>query len=306
MGKKKEHFFGIDIGGTNVKIGLVNQSGELLNKVKHRTHEVRERGDFVKAFIPILKQQFDQYPEVKKVGIGVPGTVTKDRTSTIELPNVPELDGVNLMAPLQQAFPDVVFHLENDANAAALGEYYFAPAKTPECFIFITMGTGIGGAAIIDGKIFKGGDGNGMEVGHIISSYGHSVEDEIGKKGIIKITKKYIKKGKFKTRLKKHKNLNSKEIVAAVHEGDPLAIEVFHKVGKILGEALVSVIRILDIKDVYIGGGVSDTFTYLEESMHATLDKHLTPYYTENINIRMAELGNNAGIVGAASLCFID
>ncbi len=300
-----EQFIGIDVGGTNVKFGLVNSDGELLYKEKFKTKKVSE-GNFVENFSDILKDQLKRNPSVSKVGIGVPGTVSKDRLTTLELPNIPALEKVPFIRLLKERFSDVVFHVENDANAAALGEYYFSKGAMPDNFIFITLGTGVGGAAVIDGQIFKGGDGNGMEIGHIMSSNGKTIEDNIGKKGILGMALTTLEGYEGKSVLSEMNKLDPKKVVKAAHKSDYLALEIFKDVGRYLGEAIVSAVRLLDVKTIMIGGGVSETFEYVKESMNETIRKYLTPYYINKLDIRLATLGNNAGIIGAASLCFIE
>jgi glucokinase len=114
-----------------------------------------------------------------------PGSRRRDRTTLIEITAIPEIDGIAIVPDLKARFPDHDFYLENDANAAALGEYYFGEDKLPEDYIFVTLGTGIGGAAIIDKKVFKGGGGNAMEPGHVPSKNGKVLERNIGKKELL-------------------------------------------------------------------------------------------------------------------------
>ncbi|MBX2841954.1 MAG: ROK family protein [Flammeovirgaceae bacterium] len=301
-----EKFLGIDIGGTNVKFGLVESSGNLIYKKKYPTAEVGEDDKFIKNFKKILTKQLEKNPSIKKVGIGVPGTLSKDRLWTLELPNIPGLEKKRFLGELKDHFSNITFHVENDANAAALGEYYFAENKVPDNFIFITLGTGVGGAAVIDGQIFKGGDGNGMEIGHIVSSNGKTIEENIGKKGILGMALTTLEGYEGKSVLSEMGVLNPKKVVKAAHGQDVLALEIFADVGKYLGESIVSAIRLLDVKTVLIGGGVSDTFEYVRHSMYDSINHYLTPYYTDKLDIRLATLGNEAGIIGAASLCFID
>jgi len=301
-----EKFLGIDVGGTNVKFGVVKADGELLTKVKYPTKELRREGHFVQHFLEAVEEQLNEHSDIEKIGIGVPGMLSRDRKVTLEMANIPALNGVRLYDKLKAAFPKKIFHLENDANAAALGEYYFGTRALPETYLFITLGTGVGSAAIINKQIFHGGDGNAMEAGHIIAGNGRTVEENIGKAGILEMALKGIESYGGKTALASIENLDAKKVVKAAKKGDKLAQEIFKEVGSVLGECLVSLTRLLDIKTVLIGGGVAQTFPLIKESMHASLAKHLTPYYTKQIDVELATLGNEAGIIGAASLCFID
>lgn len=302
-----ELFLGIDIGGTNVKMGLVDKSGNITHGNKVATLSLRKSGDFLAALLDTIGDKLLQHEQVNKIGIGVPGMLNKSRDITLELPAIPELNQVNLLAALKQRFPVKKFKLENDANAAALGELYFAKNGfiTPDDFIFITMGTGIGGAAIIDRQIFVGGNGNGMEIGHITSRNGKTLEENIGKQGIISLAHTFIQNFEGKTILSEV-GLSTSDIVSAAKKDDHLAKEILKKVGEILGEALVTSMRILDIREVIVGGGLSSSFNLIIGPLTEVLQNYLTPYYTSKIHIRRASLANNAGIIGAASLCFID
>ena len=299
-----QKFLGIDVGGTNVKCGIVTAQGEILHQVKYPTSELRESPSFVKSFIKIVGALLKEFPEVQYVGIGLPGTLNKERTHTVELPNIPEFSSVNLRGELESAFPNHSFTLENDADAAALGEYHFSNEAMPEDFIFVTLGTGVGGAAIIDRKIFKGGDGNAMEVGHMLSEGGKRLEVLIGKQGMYNMAKEGLERHKEKSRLYKEPLINTRLLIETAKQGDPLSLEVFDKMGYLLGAALVGMIRILDIKNIYVGGGISNSFDFMYSKMLETLQNNLTPYYVKDLNLKKASLGNEAGLLGAASLCF--
>lgn len=299
-----QKFLGIDVGGTNIKCGIVTAGGEVINQEKFSTAELRESPNFVHSFLRLVKNLLHKFPDVRYVGIGIPGTLNKDRTRTIELPNIPEFNDVNIHEQLAKAFPDHVFSLENDANAAALGQYHFSSVKMPENFIFVTLGTGVGGAAIVDRHIFKGGDGNGMEIGHIMSEGGKRLEELIGKNGIYVMANEGLKRYKSESKLFGQDRISMRLMIESAIAGDELALEVFSRVGHLLGEALVSTIRILDIKNIFVGGGISASYDFVQSSMVKTLHNNLTPYYTEPLNIKKASLGNEAGLLGAASLCF--
>lgn len=299
-----EKFLGIDIGGTNVKFGLVDSEGNISKHHKVPTVELRKHGEFIAHFIDYLQQKLPDYQPVQKIGIGVPGTLNKARTTTLEIPAIPELDGKDFKTALEESFPDYDFALENDANAAALGEYYFSKDNTtPDNYIFVTMGTGIGGAAILDGEIFKGGDGNSMEIGHMFSN-NNTLEKQIGRIGILNLAESLLADYPD-TSLVTTPQMSIHELVAAAGRNDELSCRVFQRIGSIMGEALVSVIRILDVKTVIIGGGISASFDYIMPGFHKALSKYLTSYYLDNLQVKRAALQNESGIVGAAALCFV-
>lgn len=298
-------FLGIDIGGTNMKFGIVNKQGEILKKVKHLTNSFRESGDFIENFIDKVQMQLEENPTIKKVGIASPGHISYDRKTVVASGNLPELVNKPFIEKLEARFPNHEFALDNDANAAALGEFYFSKRKNaPEDYIFLTLGTGLGSAAVLKGEIFKGGDGNAMEAAFVMTSKGKFAEDCLGKKAIVSRAKGLYKKGSLATCLNDETILDSKAIVKAAQKGDKLATRVFEKIGKYLGEAIVSTVHILDIKTIYIGGGVSKIFHILEGSMQKVIEERFSHYYADKMTIELATLGNDAGIIGAAALVF--
>lgn len=293
---------GVDIGGTNTKFGLVTSKGELLEKKKYPTAGLIEKGSFIKGFIEALENELKKH-DVNLVGIGIPGLISKDRRSTIKASNIPGLDGLKIIDILEKEFPKVKFRLENDANCAILGEFHFSKETLPKSFAMITLGTGIGGAAIIDGKLFPGGNGNGVEIGHMISTPGLIYEDFLGKNAIVAALEKKLNGKKSKSKLSGLAKITSKDVTKAALKGDEVAIKVYKKFGKTLGDCIVSTIRILDVDTVVLGGGVAQTFNILQKPIYKKINKHLTgEYYNGKVKIKLATLENEAGILGAASL----
>ena len=298
-------YLGIDVGGTNVKMGLVEaDSGKISNFYSHDTMSWRQSGHFIERFGDAVALQLLANRDVRKVGIGLPGMLNPDRTVPLEITAIPEIDGLPMVDMLTKRFSGVQFFLANDANAAALGEYYFAEEKITENYIFITLGTGVGGAAIINKKIFTGGDGNAMEPGHIPSRNGRVLERNIGKVELLLLANQRRSEFKGETNLPADGEISTTGLVAAAGEGDELALQIWTEVGEMLGEGLASLIKILDIKQVLIGGGLSASFDYILPAVEKTLDYWLNDYYKKGLVIKRATLGNDAGLLGAASLCF--
>lgn len=292
---------GIDVGGTNIKFGLVDNDGNLTDKIKYPTADLMAKGDFVLNFVEIIQSELKKHPKIKHIGIGVPGLISKDGLSIVKAPNIPAFDGADLIKILKNKTKGKTYAMENDANAAALGEFVFNKKEVGDNFLMITLGTGVGGGAVIDGKLFRGGSGNAMEIGHIYGGKGRSIEEEIGKKGIVRKANKLIKKNP-KSVLAGKKTLDAKKVAKAALGGDIVGIKVFEHVGKYLGQCIVSGVRVLDLHSVIIGGGVSETFPILESTMMDIINDKLGPYYTSDLKIHKATLGNDAGILGAASL----
>ncbi len=300
-----EQYLGIDVGGTNVKMGIVDaQTGRISNFYSHDTADWRSSGHFVESLGDAIAIQLREFPQIKKVGIGLPGMINRERTIPIEITAIPEINNAPIVENFSKRFDGTQFFLENDANAAALGEFYFAEHKIHENYIFITLGTGVGGAAIINRKVFVGGEGNAMEPGHVPSRNGKVLERNIGKKELLEMAETMRKNYTGITKLPNDGTISTTGLVAAAAEGDELALQVWHEVGEMLAIALVNMIRILDINLVLIGGGLSASFDYILPSILENLNYWLSPYNLNGLEIKRATLGNNAGLLGAASLCF--
>ena len=298
-----EKYLGIDVGGNHVKTALVGEDGSIHDFQSYSTAQLKESGNFISALLDVIAFKLVSHREVSRIGIGLPGMITRDRKVPVDIPSIPELNGEPLHARLSERFPDKVFYLENDANAAALGEYLFSKEKLPPTFAFITLGTGIGSAFVLDGRIFTGGDGNGLELGHIPGREGKHLEGNIGKQGIINLATRRLQEFKGQTKIDRNQPVSATRMVVAASEGDEFCRQVFFEVGENLGEGLVALIRILDVKTIIIGGGLSASFEYLRPGAMKVLTSRLPSYYTDNLDFRLASLGNDAGVQGAAALC---
>lgn len=240
-------YLGIDIGGTNVKMGIVDsETGNIKNFYSHETSSWRASGRFVERLGDAIVLQLKENPEVKKVGIGVPGLISRDRNTLIEITAIPETNGIHIIPVLKERFPEHDFFLENDANAAALGEYYFGEEKLPEDYIFVTLGTGVGGAAIIDKLVFKGGGGNAMEPGHMPSESGKVLERIIGKNELLDMANKMRAEFKGDTRLPADGTISTTGLVAAASEGDELALKIDQRIYRVAAGQGLGIARITD------------------------------------------------------------
>jgi len=298
-----ELYLGIDVGGNHVKMGFVDKQGNISDFISHSTAEWRATNDFTQKLIETIAFRLINHKNVIKVGIGLPGTINKERTTPIEIPSIPELNGVNLKKRLSDAMPERTFFIENDANAAALGEFHYANVPLPNDFMFITLGTGIGSAVIMEKELFIGGSGNAMELGHIVSRNHQRLEQNIGKQGLLNLAAHRLETYKGNTVIPRDQPISATKMVVAAEAGDEFCKQVFFEVGQILGEGLVAAIRILDIGYIIIGGGLSASFDFIMPGILQELHYYLTPYYLDKLFIKRAVLGNDAGLLGAASLC---
>ncbi|AMQ57021.1 ROK family protein [Algoriphagus sanaruensis] len=299
-------FLGVDVGGTHLKIGLVDKEGNILDFQKEDTTPYRDHPDgFGTCFVDIIGKYLEKYPAVEKVGIGLPGMITKDRLTPLEIPAIPGLNNFPLKTSLLEKYSNHQFFLENDAAAAAIGEFYFGKGEVSDNFLFITMGTGIGSALVLDGEVFKGSRGNALEMGHMLSRGNAGLETLVGRNGILRIMDNLVSAYPEKAGELVGKELGTHLLVDTAKAGNEVSLMVFKEVAEILSEAIVSTIRIVDVTDVYFGGGISAGLEFMMPTIEYNTRKYLTPYYVKDLKLKKATLENNAGTLGAAALCFM-
>jgi glucokinase len=300
---KSKMILGIDVGGTSVKFGLVTPEGEIKNSTRFMTADWVNGLGFVESMKKEIGEYLKKYPIVKGVGIGWPGLLSLDRTKVVFLPNIPSVKNVPIVEILRSEFPQIHFKIENDAKCAALGEYYFGTNKRMPTFLLLALGTGVGAGAIMNGKLFIGGRGNGTEVGHMLTTTGDTLENRVGINHMIDYTKAQMALATYaKSSLHSEKELSPKVIADHASKGDALAIAVWENVGTLIGESLVGIVRVMDINNILLGGGISGAFDHFMPNLKKTMMKYLPPYYTEDMFIGKATLENDAGLLGAAGL----
>lgn len=295
---------GIDIGGTSLKFGIVNEAGDIVEHKKYETTPFVDNG-FEKSMAEAIREFLDKYPKLLGVGMGFPGLLSADRKTVLFLPNIPKVKNMNIVDYLAPKFPGLRIKIENDAKCAALGEFQFGENKGQDNFILVTLGTGVGSGAIINRQLFIGARGNGTEIGHMLMGNGKTLEQHIGLAPILEYAQDLVNKSGGESVLS-GKEVGMHGLVQAADKGDKVARQVFGYIGKLLGENLVSVIRVLDLDCVIIGGGISNGFSFMVPEMEAALRKNLPEYYTQNLKIKKASLSNDAGILGAAGLITLE
>jgi len=314
-------FIGIDLGGTNIAAGLVDGSGKLIYPVK--TPTLPERGldevinDMAKLIQELVKYQKDHgLKKVKGVGIGVPGPVSPDLSNIYYCTNL-RWNDVPLKSILEERIHLPVF-LDNDANLAALAEHEVGALKDIENGILLTLGTGVGGGLIFNNKPYRGSHGLG-EVGHIVvgDNFYHC---NCGKNGcfetfasataIIKYTEKLLNEqaysGSLLDDVYRDGNLNAKAVIDAAKEGDELALDSFERYTKYLAIGMNNLINLLDPDVIALGGGVAHAGDFLYKAIEDKLHKLAFVENFPSARIVPAEMGNDAGIVGAAFLAKLE
>ena len=302
--------FGVDIGGTTVKIGLFSIEGELLDKweITTRTDEggAYILSDIAESVKAKMQDKEITTEDVKGVGMGVPGPVKEDGT-VIKCVNLGW--GIFNAAEELSKLLGLPVKAGNDANMAALGEMWQGGGKGHKNVVCVTLGTGVGGGIILGGKMLAGVNGAGGEIGHITIDPEETDACNCGKKGcleqyasatgIVRMANKLLNASDKPSKLREVQYISAKEIFDAAKTGDELSLSLVEELGKKLGFALASIACVVDPEIFVIGGGVSRAGAILID----TTKKYFQQYAfhaCKNTEFELAKLGNDAGMYGGA------
>ncbi len=315
----KRYFVGIDLGGTNIKFGIVSERGKILQKgMLPAQASVGRRAilnNMNKAIRESLTFARDKKIKIKGIGVGSPGTVNLN-TGKIEgsCPNLPQMVNVNLKRWLSKSF-EFPIYVDNDANVMALAESKFGAAKGYKDVLCLTLGTGIGGGIILDGKLFHGSNFAGAEFGHMtICHNGRKcncggigcLEMYASAPAMVKDTRWLLRRDR-KSIIRKlifedARKLTTEIIFEAERKGDVLASNVINQACAYLGAGIASAVNLLNPQLVVIGGGVSEGGQGFIRRIEKEVKKRAFPSATKNLKVVRAKLGNDAGFIGAAML----
>lgn len=301
--------FAADLGGTHLRGATVDQKGHIHSRFKQNTPQVKDANAIVDMIVTAVRQ-FQEAAEISAVSLVVPGTVNVEEGSVVTAPNLPCLDGFRLAAALTEQLHLPAF-LENDANAAAVGEMWQGAAVGCKTIICITLGTGVGGGIILDGKLWRGVDGAAAEIGHMCVDPFGGVACTCGSRGclevfasataIVRMTREASPRYPDSI-LQGREDQTAEMIFEAGKHGDELALEIFRRMGVYLGIGLANLINILNPELIVIGGGVVNGWDLFEKHMHHEVEERAFPLL--RVKIGRAKCGDDAGLLGAARLAF--
>ncbi len=308
----KTYGFGVDIGGTTVKLGLFRTDGELLDKWEIPTRKEDSGSQILPDVAASIKEKLQDKgiaaDDVQGVGVGVPGPVTPEGVvcRCVNLGwgvfNVEETLSELTGYPVKAA---------NDANVAALGEMWQGAGKGAKSIVMVTLGTGVGGGVIVDGHIVAGANGAGGEIGHIPVNDEETLVCGCGKKGcleqyasatgVVTLTKRALESSDQPSSLRELATVTAKDTFDAAKAGDALALGVVEQFGKILGKGLAVIACVVNPEMFVIGGGVSKAGKIITD----VVEKYYMPntfHACREAQFKLAELGNDAGIYGCVKM----
>lgn len=307
------YYVGIDLGGTNIAAGIVDENGNMTESMSIPTGAERDFREIVCDMAGLVKKLSEKskipLSEIKAVGIGCPGSIDSAR-GVCEYSNNLNMCHSDIAGEFRKII-DIPVYLENDANAAALGEYE-VNAKGSKSFVFVTLGTGVGGGVIINGEIFRGFNGVGAELGHMVINAGGEPctcgrngcwESYASVTALIRQTRAAMEQHKDSLMHKfaeKEGKVSGLTSFLAAKEGDKYAEEVVCKYFEYIAEGITNLVNIFQPEKLVIGGSISKEGDYLLKPVSEYVKKNDYNRYMEKVQIEIAKLFGDAGIIGAA------
>lgn len=310
------YVIGIDLGGTKISGAVADFDGNIVSQYTIPTKAEEGEEAVLQRIILVIEKVIEESKVAKDkivtIGIGSPGPLDAKEGKIITTPNLP-FRNFNLVKPLKDKF-NIHVYLDNDANVAAMGEYIFGAGKGTSNMIFVTVSTGIGGGAILNGKIYRGNTSNALEIGHMTlekdgprcncGNYG-CAEALASGTAIGRLAKEEIAKG-VKTSLTTYENVTSYEVFKEAEKGDAVAKAVLDKALNYLGICIANIIASFDPEMVIIGGGVSKGGDIVFKKVQEVVNKRCFKSMAESTKIVPAGLGTNAGLMGAVALAIME
>ncbi|QAA35070.1 ROK family protein [Clostridium manihotivorum] len=310
------YVIGIDLGGTKISTALSDFDGNVISQsiIATDAHEgeIAVLGRIIKTVEDVIENGNVTIEKVKAIGIGSPGPLNAKTGIIITTPNLP-FKNFDLVSPIREKF-QVPVYLDNDANVAAIGEFMFGAGKGTENMVYFTVSTGVGGGAVLNGKIYRGNTSNALEIGHATvapdgprCNCGNigcleavSSGTAIGKRG------KEALESKVETSLRKYKTVTSAEVFAEAAAGDQVAKDIIDTALNYLGIGVANAISIFDPEMIIIGGGVSKAGKIVFDKVQEVVNIRCFKNMAEACKIVPAGLGTDAGVIGAVALAIME
>lgn len=316
MSKK---IIGIDLGGTSVKLAILTTEGEIQEKWSIKTNILDEGSHIVPDIIESILHRFETHGLTKDdflgVGMGSPGVVDSEAGTVIGAYNL-NWKNLQLVKEQFESALGLPFFIDNDANVAALGEQWVGAGNNNPNVVFMTLGTGVGGGVIAAGNLIRGVKGAGGELGHITVDFDAPFACTCGKKGcletvasatgIVNLSRRYADQyagdAKLKQMIDDGQDITAKDVFDLAKEGDDLALIVYRHFSEYLGIACANIAAVLNPAYIVLGGGVSAAGDFLLDGVRKVFAENSFPQIKESTQIVLATRGNDAGVLGAASL----
>jgi glucokinase len=312
----KKYVVGVDLGGTKISTALANLNGEVISQTTVPTNsnegEIPVLNRIIESVEKVIKDASVAYEEISGIGIGSPGPLDAEKGTIIYTPNLP-FKNFNLVEPIKKKFGLPVF-LDNDANVAAIGEYMFGAGRGAKDVVFFTVSTGIGGGAVLNGKVYRGHTSNALEIGHMTVAP-DGPRCNCGNIGCVEATSSgtaIAKRGqealasKVETSLRKYETVTSYEVFTEAAAGDSVCRDIIDSALNYLGIAVANAVSIFDPEMIIIGGGVSKAGDIIFDTVRKVVNRRCFKSMAESVKIVPAGLGTDAGVIGAVALALLE
>lgn len=311
-----KYVIGVDLGGTKISCALADLSGKVIETQVVSTNasegELAVLNRIINVIDKVMLNTKTSKEDIKAIGIGAPGPLDARKGIIVEPANLPFVN-FDLVTPIKEKF-NMPVYLDNDANAAAIGEFMFGAGKGTESMVYVTVSTGVGGGAILNGQIYRGRTTNALEVGHTTVEPFSSARCNCGNLGCLEALSSgtaIAKRAKdavlsnIDTRLKQYETLTSYEVFKEAENGDKVAISIRDTALRYLGVGITNVINTFDPDMVVIGGGVSKAGEVIFSKVKEVVNERGLKTITSGCEIVPANLGTDAGVIGAVALAVL-
>lgn len=311
---------GIDLGGTNTKIALVDAKAKIISRQVMSTTDYRSKEELINGMVEVIETLISKRhlkkPDIVGIGIGTPGLVDSINGIVYGLTNIPYWVNIHLKKIFEQRLGIGTF-VDNDVNVMAIGELVHGAGQGAKNVICLTLGTGVGGGIIIDGRLYRGSSLTAGEIGHIVINE-NGPKCMCGNYGCLEryVGNRYISQRAAEKILAGHKSVittmvhgNLKAITPALlaraaRQGDKLALSIWEETGTHIGVLLSGLVNFLNPDVIVIGGGVANAGRLIFDPIRRTIRERAMPVPAKKVRVVKAKLGKKAGIIGAATIAF--
>lgn len=310
----KDYVIGIDLGGTKIYTAVVDLEGNIISEETVATNAAEGEQAVLNRILGTVETVLKNVDisNIKAIGIGSPGPLDVKNGIIVNSANLP-FKNFNIVQPLKEKYNLPTF-LDNDANVATLGEFMFGAGKGTENMVFVTASTGIGGGAVLNGKLYRGNTANALEIGHMTvmvngprCGCGNAgCAEALGSGTAIMKRGREAVSSNANTTLKNYTEVTSKEVFEEAAKGDRVSKEIIDTALSYLGIAVANIVNIFDPEKVVVGGGVTNGGQIVFDKIQQEVDNRCLKAISENCVIEKAVLGGKAGVLGAAALAIME
>ena len=310
----KKYVVGVDLGGTKIYTALVNLDGEIVKEITVKTEAEKGEKSVMEKILNTIDNVLENIDldEVRAIGVGSPGPLDVEKGLIVYTPNLP-FKNFDIVGPIKEKY-NIDTYLDNDANVATLSEFMFGAGKGSKNMVFVTVSTGIGGGAIINGNIYRGSTSNALEIGHITVMQGGprcgcgntGCAEALASGTAIGKRAKEALDSKVETSLRNYESVSATEVFIEAEKGDKVSKEILNNALSYLGITMANIANSFDPDMIVVGGGVSQAGRIVFDMIDKEMERRCLTNIYANCKVKPALLGGRAGVLGAAALAILE